>query len=83
MLFGLFVIAIMIDQLSAIFSDETAVEQAKKLGRHRVRKQPKMILLEEVCGKGTCLSWLIPCRTDQHLASVTSSKYKYGNRLDV
>ncbi len=83
MLFGLFVFAIMIDQISAIMSDETAVEQAKKLGRHRVRRQPKMILMAEVCGKGPCLYWLIPCRADPHLSLSSSSNYKYGNRLDV
>lgn len=74
----------MIDQISAIFSDETAIEQAKKLGRHRVRKQPKMFLMEEVCGKGSFIYWFIPCRSDAHTRHIaSSSNYKYGNRLDV
>lgn len=34
-LFGLFVTAIMCDQLQAIFGDETAVEQAKQMGPFR------------------------------------------------
>lgn len=34
-LFGLFVTAIMCDQLQAIFGDETAVEQAKQQGPYR------------------------------------------------
>ena len=34
-LFGLFVTAIMCDQLQAIFGDETAVEQAKQQGPFR------------------------------------------------
>jgi len=60
LLFGMFVLAIMIDQLSAIFSDETAVEQVKKLGRHRPRK-PKMAMLGEVCGRGPLFMWILPC----------------------
>lgn len=35
-LFGLFVTAIMCDQLQAIFGDETAVEQAKHQGPYRL-----------------------------------------------
>jgi len=81
MLFCLFILAILIDQLSAIFSDETAVEQAKKMGRHRVKKQPKMVLLEEVCGKGPFYYWLCPCRHKESGGQLSS--YKYGNRLDV
>jgi hypothetical protein len=84
MLFGLFVVAIMIDQLSAIFSDETAVEQAskQKVGRSRARKMPKMALMEDVCGKGSMLSWILPC-IGRDSVTRASSNYKFGNRLDV
>ncbi|XP_072383524.1 palmitoyltransferase ZDHHC3 [Diabrotica undecimpunctata] len=59
-LFGLFVAAILIDQLQAILSDETAVEQIQKQGPYRPYK-PKMALLGEVCGKEHPLMWLLPC----------------------
>ncbi|CAG7716678.1 unnamed protein product [Allacma fusca] len=62
LLFGMFVMAIMIDQLSAVFSDETAVEHVKKLGRHRPRK-PRMTLLSEICGRGPVLLWVLPCHS--------------------
>ncbi|XP_035696431.1 palmitoyltransferase ZDHHC3-like [Branchiostoma floridae] len=62
-LFGLFVSAIMCDQLSAIFTDETAVEQIQKRGRERERpRKPKMALLAEVFGRGKPLLWLCPCQ---------------------
>lgn len=59
-LFGLFVAAILIDQLQSILSDETAVEQIQRKGPYRPYK-PKMVLLREVCGKEHPLLWLLPC----------------------
>ncbi|CAG0899707.1 unnamed protein product [Darwinula stevensoni] len=50
LLFGMFVIAIMVDQFSAIMSDETAVEQVQKAGPYRPRK-PAMALLSEVAAE--------------------------------
>jgi len=40
-------------QLQAIYNDETAVEQAKKQGAHRLNIT-KNALLAEVFGKGKC-----------------------------
>ncbi|KAJ8927152.1 hypothetical protein NQ314_020425 [Rhamnusium bicolor] len=59
-LFGMFVAAILIDQLQAILSDETAVEQVQHLGPFRPHK-PKMALISEVCGREHPLFWLLPC----------------------
>ncbi|XP_037779675.1 palmitoyltransferase ZDHHC3-like [Penaeus monodon] len=59
-LFGLFVIAIMCDQMQAILSDETAVEQVKRQGPYRA-KRPKMALLKEVCGRSHPVLWVFPC----------------------
>ncbi|XP_056648716.1 palmitoyltransferase ZDHHC3 isoform X2 [Diorhabda sublineata] len=59
-LFGLFVAAILIDQMQSILSDETAVEQIQKKGPYRPYK-PKMVLLREVCGREHPLLWLLPC----------------------
>ena len=50
-LFGLFVVAIGCDQLQAVFTDETAIEQVQKKGPFRPRK-PRMALLSEVFGRG-------------------------------
>lgn len=61
-LFGLFVTAIMCDQLQAIFGDETAVEQAKQQGPFRPRK-PRLALLTEVCGRGSPIFWVLPCQS--------------------
>ncbi|KAG5883404.1 hypothetical protein JTB14_031293 [Gonioctena quinquepunctata] len=59
-LFGMFVVAILIDQLQAVLTDETAVEQVQNQGSFRPQK-PKMALLSEVCGREHPLLWLLPC----------------------
>lgn len=70
-LFGMFVSAILVDQLQAILGDETAVEQVQHQGPYRPHK-PKMALLSEVCGKEHPLLWLLPC---------SSMTQKYDSRL--
>lgn len=62
-LFGLFVIAIMFDQLSAIFGDETAIEAIQNRGPYRNSRQ-KMALLREICGREHPLLWLLPCKSN-------------------
>nr|CAD7443392.1 unnamed protein product [Timema bartmani] len=59
-LFGMFVSAILVDQLQAIFSDETAVEQLQKQGPYRPHKS-RLALLSEVCGRVHPMMWLLPC----------------------
>lgn len=59
-LFGMFVTAILVDQLQAIFGDETAVEQVQHKGPYRAHKS-KFALLSEVCGRQQPLFWLLPC----------------------
>lgn len=61
-LFGLFVIAIMFDQLTAIFQDETAIEAIQNRGPHRTNRA-KIMLLREICGRGHPIFWLLPCTT--------------------
>ena len=72
-LFGLFVIAIMVDQLHAILYDETPIEQLQMRGSYRPNR-PKMYLMGEVCGHRTpFICWLFPC-------SVTNrNKYEYDS----
>jgi len=62
-LFCLFVMAVSCDQLSAVFNDETAVEQVQR-GRssHASPRLSRRQLLSEVCGGGHWLCWLLPCR---------------------
>lgn len=59
-LFGLFVIAIMVDQMHAIMYDETAVEAVQLKGLYRPYR-PKYMLLADVCGRGHPALWLLPC----------------------
>lgn len=71
LLFGLFVAAMLVDQLQAIFGDETAVEQAQDLGPYRPHK-PRLTLLMEVCGRTHPLLWLLPCDTGVPYSSYQS-----------
>ncbi|KAL9875812.1 palmitoyltransferase ZDHHC3-like [Glossina fuscipes] len=59
-LFGLFVLAIMVDQMHAILYDETAIEQAQQKGSHRPNRR-KFYLLADVFGRGHPACWLLPC----------------------
>nr|XP_022327665.1 palmitoyltransferase ZDHHC3-like [Crassostrea virginica] len=59
LLFGMFVLAIGCDQLSAILSDETAVEHVKKEGPARPKKS-SFVLMQEVFGRGHPALWLFP-----------------------
>lgn len=71
-LFGLFVIAIMVDQLHAILYDETPIEQLQMRGSYRPNR-PKMYLMGEVCGHRTpFLCWLLPCGQNNR-------KYEYDS----
>ena len=58
-LFGLFVIAIGCDQISAILNDETAVEHVKKEGPHRAKKSNYQ-LMQEIFGREHPIMWLWP-----------------------
>lgn len=73
-LFGLFVLAIGIDQLQAILSDETAVEQAKKQGAFRNHLSRKA-LLAEVFGKGSVWMWLCPLQPCHRHNEVSPEDY--------
>ena len=60
-LFGLFVIAIMVDQLHAILYEETAIEAIQSKGSYRPNR-PKLSLMAEVCGnRSHPMCWFFPC----------------------
>ncbi|XP_055917259.1 palmitoyltransferase ZDHHC3 [Eupeodes corollae] len=59
-LFGLFVLAIMVDQMHAILYDETAVEAVQQKGSYRPNRR-KLNLLADVFGRGHPACWLMPC----------------------
>ncbi|KAL5280798.1 hypothetical protein ACFFRR_004669 [Megaselia abdita] len=63
-LFGLFVLAIMIDQMCSILHDETAVEAVQQKGTYRPHRR-KFALLADVFGRGHPFCWLVPCSTFQ------------------
>ncbi|EDW64749.1 palmitoyltransferase ZDHHC3 isoform X1 [Drosophila virilis] len=66
-LFGLFVTAIMVDQLHAILYDETAVEAIQQKGAYRPNRR-KYQLLADVFGRGHPALWLLPCASLNHAA---------------
>lgn len=70
-LFGLFVIAIMVDQLHAILYDETPIEQLQMRGSYRPNRK-KIYLMQEVCGRTPIFCWLFPC-------TLTNRKYEYDS----
>lgn len=95
-LFGLFVIAIMIDQMAAIMFDETAVEavQQRGGGRYGQTYRPasrsirgKLKLLADVCGRENPALWLLPCSNsggdggEQRTSSGGSGPYSYEEPL--
>lgn len=59
-LFGLFVLAIMVDQMHAILYDETAVEAVQQKGTYRPHRR-KLALLGDVFGRSHPACWLVPC----------------------
>ncbi|KAF4522476.1 hypothetical protein B566_EDAN002561 [Ephemera danica] len=74
-LFGLFVVAILVDQLSAILNDSTAVEQLQQTGPYRPGRTARA-LLSEVCGEGHPIFWLLPCQS-REFASTPQSTSSY------
>ncbi|XP_071574220.1 palmitoyltransferase ZDHHC3-like isoform X2 [Temnothorax nylanderi] len=62
-LFGMFVIAILVDQFQAILGDETAVERVQGIQqRYHNKNTPRTFtLLSQVCGKSHPILWLLPC----------------------
>lgn len=59
LLFGMFVLAIGCDQISAVLNDETAVEHVKRDGLKR-HKKSSFALMQEVFGKDHPALWLFP-----------------------
>ncbi|TGZ48100.1 Uncharacterized protein DBV15_04367 [Temnothorax longispinosus] len=62
-LFGMFVVAILVDQFQAILGDETAVERVQGIQqRYHNKNTPRTFtLLSQVCGKSHPILWLLPC----------------------
>lgn len=61
-LFGMFVVAILVDQFQAILGDETAVERVQGTQRYHNKNTPRTFaLLSQVCGKSHPIFWLFPC----------------------
>lgn len=83
-LFGLFVIAIMVDQMHAILYDETAVESVQLKGQFRPTYRPKLMRLAEVCGRGHPALWLLPCtHSGQHHHGSSRGSYEVPLLHDV
>lgn len=74
-LFGLFVLAMLCDQFSAVMEDMTAVEHVQR--QIRANRKPRTALLAEVFGRGTFFLWFCPCSSpySPHRATVPSARY--------
>lgn len=89
-LFGLFVVAIMVDQMAAIMWDETAVEAVQLRsngGRYGPSYRPasrsirgKLKLLADVCGRENPALWLLPC-TSGDTGGVSNASFSYEEPL--
>ncbi|XP_053207126.1 palmitoyltransferase ZDHHC7-like [Panonychus citri] len=63
LLFGIFVIAVMADQMSTIFNGLTPIDKLRSVSnKSGSPSKPKKARLREVCGTNSMLLWLIPCR---------------------
>lgn len=62
-LFGMFVIAILVDQFQAILGDETAIERLQGGHHHHQHHKSRraLTLLSQVCGRSHPILWLFPC----------------------
>lgn len=64
-LFGLFVIAIMVDQMQAILCDESPIEALQLKGLYnKTSYHPKLLLLSNVFGKNHPMLWIFPCSSN-------------------
>ncbi|KAG8231418.1 hypothetical protein J437_LFUL012428 [Ladona fulva] len=82
-LFGMFVGAILADQVQAILTDETGVEQVQAMRLKGLKAEPKRpnrpryTLMAEVCGRSHPLLWLLPCipppSNNRHASSMSPS----------
>lgn len=64
-LFGLFVVAIFIDQILSIKNDRTLIDSLKSDDTSR-QAPPSKILFRKVFGPGPMIFWLIPCDLKRH-----------------
>lgn len=59
-LFGLFVIAIMMDQLHATLYSQASKEALQFKRTFRI-KNNKLLMLADICGHAHPICWLLPC----------------------
>lgn len=71
-LFGLFVLAMLCDQYSAITGDLTAVEHVQR--QIRANRKPRSALLAEVFGRGGFFIWFCPCSSPPNPQRSTASE---------
>jgi len=71
-LFGLFVLAMLCDQFSAIMGDLTAVEHVQR--QIRTNRKPRTALLAEVFGRGGFFIWFCPCSSPANPQRLTASE---------
>lgn len=69
-MFGMFDVAILVDQFQAILGDETVIERLQGGQHHHYHQKSRktLTLLSQVCGKGHPVFWLLPCHNPPRYA---------------
>ncbi|XP_003703773.1 DNZDHHC/NEW1 zinc finger protein 11 isoform X1 [Megachile rotundata] len=61
-LFGMFVIAILVDQFQGILGEENTVERMQNNHHYKRNSSRTLILLSQVFGKSHPMLWMLPCQ---------------------
>lgn len=61
-LFGMFVIAMLVDQFQGILGEENIMEHMQNNHHYKRNSSRTLILLSEVCGKSHPILWMFPCQ---------------------
>ncbi|XP_012344683.1 palmitoyltransferase ZDHHC3-A isoform X3 [Apis laboriosa] len=61
-LFGMFVIAMLVDQFQGILGEENIMEHMQNSHHYKRNSSRTLILLSEVCGKSHPILWMFPCQ---------------------
>lgn len=65
-LFGIFVIAILVDQFQGILGEENTVERMQSNHHYKRNSSRTLILLSQVFGKSHPMLWMLPCKSTPH-----------------
>ncbi|KZC15111.1 PREDICTED: palmitoyltransferase ZDHHC3 [Dufourea novaeangliae] len=61
-LFGMFVIAVLVEQFLGILSEENPMEHVQSNHHYKRNSSRTFVLLSQVCGKSHPILWMLPCQ---------------------